>query len=62
MSSVECIARGVARDFQPAPVRIELDPDVSLGELVRALSASGLLISTIHSGRQRIHRAPKEAA
>ena len=60
--SVEHIVREVARDRNPELIRIELDPDVSLGELVRALSASGLLISTLHGGRQRIHRAPRDAA
>jgi len=54
--------RGIERDAPPPVVRMELDPEVPLGELIRALSASGLALSTLHGGRQLIHRAEKEAA
>jgi hypothetical protein len=62
VSSVEYIEPRDTREALRPVVRMELDSDVPLGELIRALSASGLALSTLHGGRQLIHRAPKEAA
>lgn len=54
--------RGIERDSAPTPTRLQLDTDVSLGEVVRAISAAGLVISTIRGGVHLVHRLPKEVA
>lgn len=49
------------RDHLPGAIRLELAHDIMLGELVRALTRSGLLLSTLSSGVQLIHRPPRPA-
>jgi hypothetical protein len=55
---------GVERDSLPDRIVLELDHDISIGELVRALTPAGFVISNTRDGIALIHRKPviQEAA
>lgn len=55
-------AEGLERDSIPERIVLELDHDIAIGELVRAINTAGLVITSPHGGVQLIHRSPKEAA
>lgn len=55
---------GMERDSLPDRIVLELDHDISIGELVQALTPAGFVISNTRSGISLIHRKPviQEAA
>lgn len=59
--SPDSLAMDAARRHLPGSVVLELAHDVTLGELVRALTRAGLVLSTLSSGVQLIHRPPRPA-
>ena len=59
--SPDSLAMDAARRHLPGAVALELAHDVTLGELVRALTRAGLVLSTLSSGVQLIHRPQRTA-
>lgn len=55
---------GIERDSLPDRIVLELDHDILIGELVRALTPAGFVISNTRDGIALIHRKPtmQEAA
>lgn len=47
---------GIERDSLPDRIVLELDHDISIGELVRALTPAGFVISNTRDGIPLIHR------
>lgn len=60
--SPDSLAMDAARRHLSGAVALELAHDVPLGELVRALTRAGLLLSTLSSGVQLIHRPARPGA
>lgn len=60
--SADSLAMDAARRHLPGAVALELAHDVSLGEFVRVLTRGGLLLSTLSSGVQLIHRPARSGA
>jgi hypothetical protein len=57
-------ARAIERDSLPDRIVLELDRDITIGELLQALTPAGFVISNARSGILLIHRKPamQEAA
>lgn len=60
--SPDSLAADAARRHLPGSVPLELAHTVSMGELVQVLTRGGLVLTTLSSGVQLIHRPGRSAA